>query len=52
MNGFDNYKYVEVTLVNASTRFMGCGNGDFTYSCNGTPRDDRLAQVLTVDVAP
>ena len=36
---------VEVTLVNASTRFS-CGAGS-PYSCSGTPRDDNLTQQLT-----
>ena len=36
---------VEVTLVNASTRFS-CGTGS-PYSCSGTARDDNLTQQLT-----
>ena len=33
---------VEVTLVNASTRFTNCFAVATAYSCSGTPRDENL----------
>ena len=33
----DTISYVNLTLVNASTRFRNCGSGNFIYSCSGTP---------------
>ena len=31
---------MNLTLVNASTRFRNCGSANFTYSCSGTPTYD------------
>lgn len=40
---------IYVVAVNASTRF-DCGEGDLTYSCKGTPRDDGVAFKLAFKV--
>lgn len=40
---------IYVVAVNASTRFA-CGSGGFTYSCQGTPRDDGAAFKLAFKV--
>ncbi|WP_156718299.1 MXAN_6640 family putative metalloprotease [Nocardioides sp. Leaf307] len=45
--------YVEVTLVNASTRYRNCSNGGTsTWPCGGRPVDDGLRSTLTGRVVP
>jgi len=39
--GASTVAYVDLSLTNASTRFT-CWQGDFRYSCQGTPKDDGL----------
>ena len=46
--GNDAVTSVDVTLVNASTRFR-CHKGT-NFSCSGNPRDDGLTSSATVEV--
>ena len=43
-------RYVNLTLANASMRFRNCGNGNFVYSCNGTPIYDNRSASFSAQV--